>query len=124
MSVTDEQKLYFLYFISYRVYTIDYNIKILKSIIFQNIKSLKVTHKYGDLVDLKGKVFAFGGYRSFETEVYDQESNTWTLYKEIPFRDFGGDKPYFYHMTVGPLSTQINCTRPVLHWYYFDNQKK
>ena len=68
-------------------------------------KLLKVTHKYGDLVDLKGKAFAFGGYRSFETEIYHQANDSWTLYKEIPFRDFGEDKPYFYHMTVGRLVT-------------------
>ena len=65
---------------------------------------------------MKGKVFAFGGYRSFETELYDQDSNTWTFYKEIPFRDF--DKPYFWHMTVGRFSTQIIGIRPVLDHYY------
>ena len=66
---------------------------------------------------MKGKVFAFGGYRSFETELYDQYTDTWTLYKEIPFRDFGEDKPYFYHMTVGRLSTQVS-TGLVLDLYY------
>ena len=71
-------------------------------------KLFKVTHKYGDLADLNGKVFAFGGYRSFETEIYHQDNDSWTLYKEIPFRDFGEDKPYFYHMTVGRLSTQVS----------------
>ena len=72
--------------------------------IFENVsKLLKVTHKYGDMVDLKGKAFAFGGYRSFETELYHQVNDSWTLYKEIPFRDFGEDKPYLYHMTVGQL---------------------
>ena len=74
-------------------------------------KLFKVTHKYGDLVDLKGKLFAFGGYRSFETEIYHPTNNSWTLYKEIPFRDFGEGKPYFYHMTVGWLVTL----------YYLDN---
>ena len=69
------------------------------------------------MADLNGKVFAFGGYRSFETEIYHRDNDSWTLYKEIPFRDFGEDKPYFYHMTVGRLSTQTS-TRPVLDRYY------